>query len=106
MAWKDAERIFSSFDVCVRSVGVQDLQLNLKEADSCAANSLGPLKGCCTGCAAFWCFCRGCAAVYWPVGGEELTVSIEGEAKRAYDDTVGARVSTMLENTATSVQNI
>ena len=106
MSWTDAEQIFSSFDICARSVGVQDLQLSLKEADGCLQNCLGPLKGCAVGCVAYWCLCRGCATLYGAAGGAETTVDISGEDKSAYDDNVGSRVCSIIDDTAKSVQNI
>ena len=106
MSWTDAEKIFSSIDVCARSAGISDLQLSLKEADGCVANCLGPAKGCCLGCTAFWCCCRGCHHLYGPAGGLEVTVSIEGEEKSAYDDNLGARGSRLIESAAATVQAI
>lgn len=106
MSWKDASKIFSSFDVCARSVGVQDLQLDLKEADGCLKNCIGPLKGCCAGCCVFWCFCAGCRALYGPEGGSDVTISIDGDEKGAFDDKMGTRVGQLLEDTAATVQAI
>ena len=87
-----------------RCTGVQDLQLNLKEADGCVTNCLGPWKGCCVGCAAYWCCCLGCTALYGSAGGEEATVSIQGDAESAFDDKVGARLGQMVEDAGKTVQ--
>ena len=105
MEWTDFAAFFSSIDVCVRSVGVADLQLDLNEADGCLRNAIGPLKGCCAGCLTYWCCCRGCAAVYRATGGTEVTIDIAGE-ERVYDDDLSSRMGTVLEDAARSVQSI
>ena len=106
MSWGDACAIFARVDVCARASGMHDLQLDLKEGDGLLADCLGPLKGCCAGCVAYWCCCRGCDALYSAGGGDEVTVSIKGEEKRAYDDAVGNRLGSSLAEMAESVQNI
>ena len=65
------ERIFEQLDVCARASGVRDLQLSLNEADGAMANCAGPLKGCVSGCVAYWCCARGCVALYGEHGGRE-----------------------------------
>ena len=106
MAWGDFDRIFEQIDICARSTGVRDLQLNLKEADGCVANCLGPAKGCCLGCVAFWCCCRGCAALYGHAGGSEMTLDIGEDEKSAFDDDVASRVGQLLEGAAATVQEL
>ena len=104
MAWSDFERIFAQIDVCARSTGIDDLQLDLNESDGTVANCLGPLKGCCAGCVSFWCCCRGCVALYGHQGGQEATVCVDGDETRAFDDHLTTRVSQMIEDSAQTVQ--
>ena len=106
MRWDDFERIFEQLDVCARTSGVADLQLRLHEADGHLANCAGPLKGCVTGCVAYWCCARGCAALYGAHGGQEETIDIGDDEEDAYDDTVASRVGQMLDASAKTVQNI
>ena len=105
MCWEDFARIFSSIDICCRATGVDDLQLNQREADGCLANLTGPLRGCCAGCVAYWCCCRGCAMVYGGSGGAEATVDISCDAN-AFDDNITTRLSGVLAEAAETVQNI
>ena len=58
MAWEDFSRIFASIDVCARSTGLRDLNLDAMESDGKCRSFLGPLLGCCAGCASFWLACR------------------------------------------------
>jgi hypothetical protein len=117
MDWNDFVRIFEQIDICSRRSGIADLHLDLNEADGCAANLLGPLKGCAAGCAAFWCCCQGCRALYGTNGGgDEATIGIAepsrrgralaADAKHAYDDKVVQRVGKLLEETAKTVQQL
>ena len=99
------ERIFEQLDVCARASGVRDLQLHLNEADGAMANCAGPLKGCVSGCVAYWCCARGCVALYGEHGGREETVSVEGD-EAAFDDTVASRLGQVLDASARTVQNI
>ena len=89
-----------------RLSGIPDLQLDLKEADGCVANCMGPLKGCCVGCLTFFCCCRGCKALYGNTGGQEVTVDIKGDEKAAFDDNASSRIGQMIEGAADTVQNI
>ena len=117
MDWNDFVRIFQQLDICSRRSGVADLHLDLNEADDCTANLLGPLKGCAADCAAFWCCCQGCSALYGTNGGgEEETIGITDSARRgralvadskyAFDDKVVKRVGQLLEDTAKTVQQL
>jgi hypothetical protein len=106
MSWTDFVRIFTRVDICARTTGVQDLRLSLKEADGCLSNCAGPMKGCCLGCTAFWCCCRGCAALYGEHGGSDVTIDIQGDEKSAFDDNVTSRLGRGLEDMAATVQAI
>lgn len=59
MSFYDFSQIFEGIDICDRSTK-RDLALNLHEEWPVC----GPCWGCCTGCAKFWCLCRGLRTIY------------------------------------------
>lgn len=62
MTWSDFSAFFDRLDVCQRSTGLRDLNIDLYEADGFLQNCAGPCKGCCLGCASYWYACnRRCA---------------------------------------------
>jgi len=86
MRWEDFSEIFSTIDVCSRSTGVLDLHLDVMESDGCVGSLIGPVKGCVSGCAKYWCACRGCTALYCNDAGSAEMGAVELHEK---DDTVG-----------------
>ena len=85
MEFGDFASIFTSIDVCSRSTGLRDLNLDAKEADGCLLNGLGPCVGCCTGCAYYWCCCKGCGALYCDVKASTTTVHVDDKGGRDDD---------------------
>jgi hypothetical protein len=61
MSFDDFCTIFTEIEVCDRSTGMHDLSLSV-DGD---AGALAPCLACCSGCASFWCLCRGCRALYF-----------------------------------------
>jgi calpain-15 len=54
MRWEDFALSFDSIDVCQRSTGLRDLNIDLHEADGCLRNCAGSCLGCCQGCGLCW----------------------------------------------------
>ena len=92
MSWEDFSAIFSSIDVCARSTGLRDINLDAMEADGRCRNALGPLLGCVHGCCCFWLGCRGCHALYFDVKADERTLAVDATTARD-DDALGAFIS-------------
>jgi hypothetical protein len=107
MSWDDFCRVFTQIEICSRTTGIHDLQLDMKEADHCVTNCYGPCKGCCLGCVTYWCCGQGCNALYGAGngGGSDVTVTIEGNLDER-DDTMGAIISQKLERMTETVQNM
>eukprot|EP00622_Pseudochattonella_farcimen_P004276 FR739634.1.p1 GENE.FR739634.1~~FR739634.1.p1 ORF type:complete len:241 (+),score=18.85 FR739634.1:76-723(+) len=55
MNWNDFCKYFDGIDVCILSVGLNELRLNPRESMGCC----GPTVGCILGCGYFWCLCKG-----------------------------------------------
>jgi hypothetical protein len=68
MEWADFMTFFHTVDICDRTVGVDDLHLNMYEDKGC----IGPVKGCFEGCCGFWCCCLGLRRYYFPKRSKEL----------------------------------
>ena len=81
MDFTDFNRCFNGVDVCQRGTGVQDLSLDVLEADGCAADCAGPCLGCMGGCTWFWCCCRGCNALYCNDKARKKTVEIGAKGR-------------------------
>ena len=60
MCWEDFSTHFGNVDICNRSQGVDDMQLDHNEEQGC----LGPARGCAWGCCKFWALCHGARKVY------------------------------------------
>lgn len=58
MEWSDFSSNFRKIDICARSTGIKDLELDLNEEAGC----IGPCKGCFQGCLGYYLCCRGCKA--------------------------------------------
>ena len=58
MDWRDFCKIFNKIDVCDRTVGPHDLNLDVKEGDACFKSTCGPAMGCCLGCTSYWLCCK------------------------------------------------
>lgn len=95
MCWEDFSAIFSSIDVCSRSTGLRDLNLDAMEADGRLRSCIGPLLGCCKGCLCFWLGCRGCQALYFDVKADERTLHVKDGDRD--DDAIGALISGVAE---------
>eukprot|EP00877_Chromochloris_zofingiensis_P013191 jgi/Chrzof1/8125/UNPLg00170.t1 len=60
MDWRDFTAYFRSLDFCCRTTGWDDLALDIHE--ECPV--CGPTWGCVSGCACFWCGCKGLKAMF------------------------------------------
>ena len=56
MPWEDFIEHFDNIDVCLRSSGLDDLALDVKEE----LGTVGPCVGCLCGCLKYWLACQGC----------------------------------------------
>eukprot|EP00995_Heteronema_vittatum_P005895 NODE_192_length_1663_cov_367.282528_g130_i0.p1 GENE.NODE_192_length_1663_cov_367.282528_g130_i0~~NODE_192_length_1663_cov_367.282528_g130_i0.p1 ORF type:complete len:434 (-),score=113.49 NODE_192_length_1663_cov_367.282528_g130_i0:280-1581(-) len=59
MSFDDVITHFRNFDICDRTTGFDDLQLDVHEE----RGPCGACYGCCCGCLGFWCLCRGLGAL-------------------------------------------
>ena len=96
MSWEDFSDVFQSIDVCARSTGLRDLNLDAMESDGRCKNAIGPLLGCLKGCACFWFGCKGCKALYFDVKADERTLVVD-DAKARDDDLLGNFISSAAE---------
>ena len=60
IAWEDFLKHFDNVDVCLRTSGIADLSLDVKEE----LGTCGPCVGCVCGCAKYWLLCQGCRAMW------------------------------------------
>ena len=56
MSWEDFVEHFDNIDVCLRTSGIDDLALDVKEE----LGTMGPCVGCLCGCVRYWLLCQGC----------------------------------------------
>ena len=91
MCWADFQRHFNAVDICHRSVGVDDIQLDLRE-DVGWKQACGPTQGCCWGCAKFWCLCKGARFLYCGHTADVATV----KGKKGRDDGLFAQAKAAL----------
>ena len=56
MPWEDFVEHFNNIDVCLRTSGLDDLALDVKEE----MGAVGPCVGCLCGCLKYWLACQGC----------------------------------------------
>mmetsp|Transcript_29289 Transcript_29289/g.85881 ORF Transcript_29289/g.85881 Transcript_29289/m.85881 type:complete len:491 (-) Transcript_29289:376-1848(-) len=92
MSWEDFSKFYTRIDICQRSTGLNDLNIDLKEADGCA-NCIGPCLGCCTGCGRYWCCGEGCRALYCDTKASSKTMEIGDHGRD--DDLAAVVASTM-----------
>ena len=90
MCWEDFQKHFDSVDVCHRSVGVDDIQLDLREDTGCK-QAVGPCQGCCWGCTKYWCLCKGARFLYCGHTADVATI----KGKKGRDDGLFAQAKAM-----------
>lgn len=59
ISWEDFQVHFHAIDICDRTIGIDELSIDLREEAGCC----GPCKGCMYGCLCFWLGCHGCRFV-------------------------------------------